>query len=314
MKSLQEISATKTLKVLRNDENAIDTLFGFTDEQRQVLLPYLRQEYLRLLAIEKDHEAAQQRIPAADRHICFRDKAEDDVVKEPDGERARNDGNDEEQMHGGYESDDDELDTDDETASEDDDVEQFVSGPLVACRRQHDFQTKWRFGSVEHLPKFLGFDPSKWRKQSHHILVITPGQAKPVKTCFDVGNIDGEWSYYNSTELSSLISSQLLYYRLTAAFGMPPPMPQQTSRNRAESCWRVDMTPWHRASQLTFLDHVEGGASRIPWICERHGAFSRTTELASQRSSATRSQVSCSAGRETIGLGRAVPLDKAYRD
>ena len=39
-KSLQTISAAKTLKILQSDESAINVLLDLVDEQLQVLLPH----------------------------------------------------------------------------------------------------------------------------------------------------------------------------------------------------------------------------------------------------------------------------------
>ena len=52
-KSLQEISAAKTLEVLQNDKNSVQTLSGLSHEEIQVLLPHIWQEHQQLLEIKR---------------------------------------------------------------------------------------------------------------------------------------------------------------------------------------------------------------------------------------------------------------------
>ena len=55
---------------------------------------------------------------------------------------------------------------------------------------------------------------------------------------------------------SHRVSSQLLLYRLTVTFGMPPPKPLDGYK----SCWEVDLQHCDGASVLSFYDY-KGGAS-----------------------------------------------------
>ncbi|KAJ9605193.1 hypothetical protein H2200_010583 [Cladophialophora chaetospira] len=62
-KSLQELSAAKTLATLEEDDNAIQTLLELEDAQRHVLLPHLWRNYLRLSQAERARRAELSKRP-----------------------------------------------------------------------------------------------------------------------------------------------------------------------------------------------------------------------------------------------------------
>ncbi|EXJ62495.1 hypothetical protein A1O7_02933 [Cladophialophora yegresii CBS 114405] len=71
LKSLQQMAAAKTLQALQEDENAVQTLLGLGEDEKQVLVPHLWQEFMRLAAAERKYQAIEEGMPAADRHIAF---------------------------------------------------------------------------------------------------------------------------------------------------------------------------------------------------------------------------------------------------
>lgn len=62
------------------------------------------------------------------------------------------------------------------------------------------------------------------------------------------------------TDIASEISSQLLLYRLVAAFGMPPPI----SIDQYKACWEIRLTHSDGRSDLTFYDYA--GAPKITFF------------------------------------------------
>ena len=58
---------------------------------------------------------------------------------------------------------------------------------------------------------------------------------------------------------SRRVSSQLLLYRLTVTFGMPPPKEEDGYK----SCWRVDLLHYDGASELSFQDFKGGADARF---------------------------------------------------
>jgi hypothetical protein len=63
VKSLQQICAAKLLDQLEKDPNGGRALLDLSDEEQQVFLPHLWNEYLRARATEREYKASQQRIP-----------------------------------------------------------------------------------------------------------------------------------------------------------------------------------------------------------------------------------------------------------
>lgn len=81
VRTLQQISAAKTIDTLENDPNVTETLFNLSEEEKQVLLPHIWEEHLRLRKVERISSAAQEPMPAVDRDIYFCTPAEGIAAK-----------------------------------------------------------------------------------------------------------------------------------------------------------------------------------------------------------------------------------------
>ena len=66
-------------------------------------------------------------------------------------------------------------------------------------------------------------------------------------------------SYYWSSSFSHRISSQLLLYRLTVTFGMPPPR----ETDGYKSCWQIQLLHRDGVSILNFSEHKGAASARF---------------------------------------------------
>ncbi|KAJ9603412.1 hypothetical protein H2200_012190 [Cladophialophora chaetospira] len=61
VKSLQEIAAAKTIQTIRGDRKSAKIITKLSDEQQQVLVPYILSDYIKTLDFQRKNETYQQR-------------------------------------------------------------------------------------------------------------------------------------------------------------------------------------------------------------------------------------------------------------
>ncbi|KAJ9611215.1 hypothetical protein H2200_004398 [Cladophialophora chaetospira] len=272
IKSLQHISAAKTLEALQTDKNAVQTLLDFSEEQRQVLLPHLWHDYVQS---KRAHQAAQDRTPLADRPLGFRSPYEDAVSQEFydeywNGPRMLNDDgeSDDKTIDEAGDSDDENSENSDRSNDKDNSSDADMSSKNAASARQEEFADKWRFLAADddhttttqywysrhnnYQRPFIKWSHEDLHTSSktsttiykrlwpriHKLRKITPQAFDP----------------NDPIELSDLISSQMLFYRIMAVFGMPP-LPK--GGLSFKTCWLVELRLDERPqTQLVIHDHV----------------------------------------------------------
>jgi hypothetical protein len=187
-RTLQELSAEKTLEQLRKDKQAVTTFDSLDPGVQQVLFARLWQDYIRLYEVEHKYKTYQKWCPLADadlytarartRLINFNPESEDYVEEEPTAERV--------------------------------------------C---DEFRAKWRYRDpAGFIPPTPNDDNVSWG-MSHVFMPSSSERHFELCQCgrnrgCSCGNQKG-----GGLLVPEAISSQLLLYRLHAVFGMPPPHP-----------------------------------------------------------------------------------------
>ena len=167
VKTLQQVSASKTIETLENDADAIGTFLSLGEEEKQVLFPHIWEELLRL-------RAAERRIPAADHRLYFYDHNENFVAGQ-------------------------------DSSYNEDAIDEADS-------KWNYFEANWRVRGESEEYDWYNIEEGYFELMDHDF-VVTADPKQPIASRWDQESVD-----HLSKPISTLISSQLLFYRLVDVF------------------------------------------------------------------------------------------------
>ncbi|KAJ9603411.1 hypothetical protein H2200_012189 [Cladophialophora chaetospira] len=208
---LQDLAAQKAVQVLREDPNAIRTYDSLDPSVQQVLFPHLWKDYKRLWESEHQYRSSYNSIPAADRAVWSAGFGQEAGTRDSAGDAQ----------------DTSEHVDDNSSSSDENDFH---------TRRDY-FRSKWRLcADDEGWHKSRTDQTYKWG--GNEVFTIANTQAGTVPLV-----VDG-WPSHSNLPLQKhsrwafeeLISSQLLYYRLTAVFGF-----EQRTFGDYRHCWDIEL-------------------------------------------------------------------------
>ncbi|KAL6248075.1 hypothetical protein RBB50_005423 [Rhinocladiella similis] len=223
-KSLQELSAEKTLNLLRKDRQAVVTFNSLDPDLQQILYERIWQDYIDLKGTITTY---QKWCPAADQFLYTG------------------------YARGGLNG----------TTSDD-------SDDSPARKGFNHFRALWRYRrpSDPESPRLAMDDRFEW---DSGYLYTAPGSRRDFAVC-ECQTSPGtcqcpgrrqDWS--DRFTISKAISSQLLLYRLTVVFGMPPRDTYPDFVPGYKTCWRVELVPRGdgRDSALIDFQDWKGGVT-----------------------------------------------------
>ena len=251
IKSLQELSAAEAIRLLHEDKNAVKTFNDLDDDRRQVLFGHIWQEHLRLVDVEREYKASQQRTPAADGYICFNNSLGLTMsTKTADDDRKGADSAENPQANGDENEDEDEVDDEDD----DEDGGQVYTKTYALS---HYFRSKWRYRTLEGVRDYESSYLDEREVWDTCRLNRTADPKKPIEFCcfWDKGHFHLRDNA--GFKLPNFISSQLFLYRIVAVFGMPPPRIDPEGMR----CWNLQLTFCEDRHSTFLLGDFLGGAN-----------------------------------------------------
>ncbi len=230
VKTLQELTARKTLRQLENDEQAVATITDLDSDTQHVLLTHLWKDYIRLRKKERAYDYAVSKCPLADRDIIF-----DPMVALPT-----------------FEIDHPNLPRADAgwDASGVHPITKYFRGlwkPISYPSHHYDIY-EWDASNLTMSP-----GPERHFKLCHcYSSDITSVHVTPFRPC--------QACMYRRDELDNVfttsISSQLLFYRLTMVFGQSLTDPRD---HHDYGCWQFTLQSRRCShSTLALRDYMGG--------------------------------------------------------
>ena len=221
-RTLQEVSAEKALEQLRKDKQAATTFASLDPDKQQVLFAHLWRDYIRLNEIGRKYDTYLKWCPAADGDLYTLDARKrllDDGANSEDPEK--------------------------EASAED---------------TRDGFCAVWRYRDpADEYPSGRNSDNISWNSTN---LFMPPSSERQFEWCECVqkrrcGSCGCENRMKAGLDVSEIISSQLLLYRLTAVFGMPPPNPDVGYK----TCWTVELVYRGDTNNVFLLEDYKGGVN-----------------------------------------------------
>ncbi|KAJ9603413.1 hypothetical protein H2200_012191 [Cladophialophora chaetospira] len=245
LKSLKDMSAAKYVEVCHEAEDALPMLLKHfeRENEREKLLPYLWQEHIRLLEVERKYKALEEHAPAADRLIHFTDPEDrTEEVKRKQGEEQ-----DIEITNGGSDS---KSNMDGDESHSDDDVLQKPNPYTL----RDNVVSKWRYRTTEdRTQEQFGDHSSIIEWDNGRLMSGSETSLRFCEKCWGTG-----WFCDNPVHVSlpRFITSQLLLYRLLALFGRQPM--QEEAVGNEWGVWELVLTYREDTDSKLFLSDYLG--------------------------------------------------------
>jgi len=236
--SLQEISEKKVLEQILQSDNPDADFASLEPRAQRLVFSRLRTEHARLLEVDQKWCALKSHCPSTDIEIYLNSRRT-------------------------YEEDDEEDEQEDDQNGYDlQEIQNQWSYPVGA----HENEDGGRENIARPAGNAEGVEATEEEGESleakrnvewHKSNLVADSSDSDIRLCF---HNSGPWCDCMSRWLNTRrLSSQLLFYRLTVVFGMPPPREQDGYK----SCWEVDLQYSDGASVLSFYDYKGAGNLRF---------------------------------------------------
>ncbi len=231
--SLQEISEKKVLEQILQSDNPDADFESLEPRAQRLVFSRLRIENTRLLEVEKKWSALTRNCPSTDVEIYLNSKRYNEEDEQEDEEN-------------GYDLQEEFVSNWSYPAGDAREIVSEARGNITRpARNAEGVEANEDEGKGLETERYL-----EWHKSN----LVADSSESDIQLCFHESTPRCRcMSKWLNTRR---VSSQLLFYRLTVTFGMPPAREQDGYK----SCWEVDLKYHDGPSVLSFYDY-KGGAN-----------------------------------------------------